>query len=284
MAEPIREEPGFWALLRLFLRHLQEDEVSRSAAALAYYSMLSLFPALILLIGLLNVLPLQEPLARLSRDIRTALPQPAADLINSYLAEFGQSKPSGLLSLWALALLWASSRGLTGARVSLNKVFGLRERRPAWMLRLMALGMTFLSLLLMGAACVALLGGPQFGASVARWCGLGEAAHHLWNAVRWPLIVLFLMGFVTLAYRFVPARRTPYRHLLVGAVPCVGGWILVGMGFRLWLEQWVQLDQVYGSLASMILLLIVLWAFSLLFLFGGAVAAHSLRVHDGPDA
>ncbi|TAH38267.1 MAG: YihY/virulence factor BrkB family protein [Planctomycetota bacterium] len=280
MTERKDEQASFWPLLRLFLHHLREDEVSRNAAALAYYCMLSLFPALILLVALLDALPLQAPLQRLSRDISAALPQPAAELINGYLIEFSQRKPSGLVSLWALALLWSSSRGLAGARVSLNRIFGGRERRPAWLLRCVAAGMTFLTLLLVGGSYMLLLGGPQLGAVLARGAGLGHEARSIWNLVRWPLVVLFLTAFVMLAYRYLPAKRTQYRHLLAGAVPCVLGWIALGMALRLWLSQWMRLDQVYGSLASVILLLVLLWAFSLLFLFGGEVAAHSVRVHE----
>lgn len=255
-------------------RALREDELPQRAAAMAFWFSLSLFPAAILLVALLDALPLAGALERVSREVRAALPGPAGELVSDYLEDFGARRPSGLVSLWALALLWASSRGLAGARAGLNAVLGVRERRAPWTLRLLAVWLTAAAIALVGVAYLFLVGGPQLGAALADAVGLAAAFRALWNGLRWPVVVVLFTGFLVLAYRFLPARRLPWRALAAGALPPAGGWILLGLALRLWLGQLARLDEIYGSLASVIVLLALLWAFAWLLLLGGEIAAN----------
>ncbi|HEX9794126.1 MAG TPA: YihY/virulence factor BrkB family protein [Planctomycetota bacterium] len=280
MFDALRRLPPIDFALRL-QRAIVEDDLPGLAARMAYYFMLSLFPGLILLVAVLDFLPLEAALVRLQRDLGEALPGPSGALVLKYLEDFAQRKPSGVISLWGLAALWASSRGLADARKSLNHLFGVRERRSAWRLRLVSLGLTVALLVLLGVAYTVLVGGPELGRALADFALLGAYFPKIWAALRWPLVLGFLTTFVVLAYRYLPSRRLRFRHLLGGAVPVVAGWIGLGLGFRLYLRLSGNFDEIYGSLASVILLMVFLWAFSLLLLFGGEIAAQLAGVRVG---
>ena len=252
---------------------LRQDQLADMAAKMAYYFMLSLFPALIVLVGILDALPMDALLDQLVADLDRMLPGPASELIQGYLVEFKGRKPSGLVSLWGLAALWAASRGMADARKSMNKVFRVTERRSVMRLRVVSLLFTVVGLGLITLAYVFLVGGPELGRGLADWVGFGESFFQSWNQLRWPMVLGFLVLFLLLAYRYLPYRRVRFRYLLAGAVPTVLGWVGLGLGFRLFLSQAGKFDEIYGSLASVMLLLIFLWAFAMIFLLGGEVAA-----------
>jgi membrane protein len=162
---------------------------------------------------------------------------------------------------------------MAGARQALNKVFGMPERRSALRLRVVSVFMTVAVFGFIGIAYALLILGPQFGQWLVDWFGIGENFPAIWSALRLPLVITLLTAFLVLCYRYLPYRRLPFRYLLGGAIPAVGGWILAGTLFRMYLRNFGNYDEVYGSLTSVILLLIFLWVSSVLLLFGAEVAA-----------
>ena len=89
-----------------------------------------------------------------------------------------------------------------------------------------------------------------------------------------PLLVL-LVGILTLAYRYLPSRKVAWRYLLLGSVPGVLGWILLGSGFRLWVKLLGGFDKLYGGMATFFVLMFLMWLISLVMLLGGEVAARA---------
>lgn len=266
--------------LRRFLRSVIADDLPDAAAAMAYYFMLSLFPSLILLVALIQSLPLDISIDSITQRIEEAVPGAAGEVLTSYLEEFAKEKASGVISLLGLVVLWAASKGIAGAHRSLNKVFGVRERRSAIRVRLTSIGMTLAFFLLLGLANVLLVLGPQAGQWMAEWVGLGERFAAAWSSLSGPLAILMLAMFILLALRFLPNRSVPFRFLLAGTVPTVLGLLGLAVGFRIWFSSFGDYDALYGSLASFILLLVFLWGASLLLLLGGEVAAHLAGVRD----
>jgi membrane protein len=256
-----------------FVRAMREEDLGAIAAQMTYYFMLGLFPTLILMVWVLDALPLSGDMAAEVGRAFSKVSGELGALVQSYLEEFTARKPSGSVLLWAFAALWAASRGIGGARKGLNRVFRSGRRRNFAKLRMLDLGLTLLAILFVGLANFVLLGGEQLAHAVMTAFGLHENFAITWAFVRWPLVLALLLAGVVLAYRFLPSRRLAYRFLFYGAVPTVLGWLLLGLGFRLWLKSVAGFDRIYGSLASFFLLMFFLWMVSLCLLIGGQTAA-----------
>lgn len=270
-------------LARRVLEELGRDDLSGVAAQMTYYIMLGLFPTLILLVGLLDALPLeQDVVPMLERQLQN-LPADVASMLTRYLRDFASHQPSSGLLLWLLAAWWAASRGMMGARKGLNRVFRCRPERHLALQRLQDLGLTLASLVLIGGGYLLLLGGRQLAQMVTSWLNLDLSLQVAWVWLRLPVTLAMLVLFVMLTYRFLPSRRVPRRALLAGALPTVLAWMLLGSAFRLWLKHLGNFDQIYGGLTSFFLLMIFIWLVSLILLLGGEISSRLADRMEGRE-
>ena len=255
-----------------FFRAMREEDLGGIAAQMTYYFMLALFPTLILMVWILDLLPLSGDMAKAVGRSFHGVSQELGALIQRYVEEFARRRPSGSLLLWIFAALWAASRGVSGARKGLDRVFRPERRRNFAKLKAFDLLTTLLAILFVGLAQFLLLGGQQLATFVVGLIGLEESAAVTWSFLRWPLVIGLLLIGVVMAYRYLPSRRLPYRYLFYGAVPTVLGWLALGAGFRLWLRSLGNFDKIYGSLTSFFLLMFFLWLVSMCLLIGGQTA------------
>jgi|FLOH01.1.fsa_nt_gi membrane protein len=255
------------------LEELAHDDLSGVAAQMTYYFMLALFPALILLVGLLDALPLEKNVDQVVNSMFSSLPHDVANLLSRYVSDFANRRPPGSLLLWILAALWATSRGIRGARKGLNRVFRCKPTNNLLLIRLQDVGITVAGLLFMGLAYVLLIGGRQLGNVVVDFTGLDISMQVVWEWLSLPATLLLMTSFVVLVYRYLPSRRVALRPLLAGALPTVIAWMLLGSVFRFWLRHLGNFDQIYGGLTSFFLLMFLLWLISLVLLLGGEVTA-----------
>ncbi|MCP4092778.1 MAG: YihY/virulence factor BrkB family protein [Planctomycetes bacterium] len=255
------------------IQELTHDDLSGVAAQMTYYFMLALFPALILLVGLLDALPLEKNVSGIVSSLFSGLPEDVASMLSRYVNEFATRRPPGSLVLWILASLWATSRGIRGARKGLNRVFRCKPTKNMVLIRLQDVVLTIAGLLFMGLAYLLLIGGKQLGVMVVNLVGLDLSIQVLWVWLRLPVTLLLMTCFVVLVYRFLPSRRVGLRPLLAGALPTVVAWMLLGSVFRFWLRHLGNFDEIYGGLTSFFLLMFLLWLVSLVLLLGGEVTA-----------
>jgi len=270
VAGPVRR------LLRIGRRVIEElgrDDLSGVAAQMTYYFMLALFPALILLVGLLDALPLEKNVGNIIDNLLSGLPEDVAGMLSRYVSEFASRRPPGSLVLWILAALWATSRGIRGARKGLNRVFRCRPTSNVVLIRLQDIGLTAAGFLLLGVAYLLLIGGKQLGNMVVDLTGLDISIQVVWAWLRLPATLILMTCFVVLVYRYLPSRRVGIRPLLAGALPTVIAWMLLGSVFRFWLRHLGNFDEIYGGLTSFFLLMFLLWMVSLVLLLGGEITA-----------
>ncbi|MDP7061969.1 MAG: YihY/virulence factor BrkB family protein [Planctomycetota bacterium] len=266
------------------VEELTHDDLSGVAAQMTYYFMLALFPALILLVGLLDALPLEENVSGIVSSMFSGLPEDVASMLTRYVNEFATRRPPGSLVLWIVASLWATSRGIRGARKGLNRVFRCKPTKNVIIIRLQDVGLTVAGLLLMGLAYLLLIGGKQLGAIVVNLVGLDLSIQVLWIWLRLPVTMLLMTCFVVLVYRYLPSRRVAFRPLIAGALPTVVAWMLLGSVFRFWLRHLGNFDEIYGGLTSFFLLMFLLWLVSLVLLLGGEVTARlDDRIAERPE-
>lgn len=271
-------------LIRRAGQELVKDDLAGLAAQMTYYFTLAFFPLLILLVGVIDLLPLERGTVALTARFVEGFPADMQPLLRRFLREFLGRHGSGGVFAWMLVALWAGSRAISGARRGLNGVLRDRRRRNPVAVRLQDVGFTLAALLFVGVSYALTFGGKAIGGFLADKVGLGDAFAAIWRWTRWPSSVALLTIFLALAYRYLPDRNVAWRASFAGALPTCLGWMGLLGGYEIWLRLAGNFDRIYGSLTSFFLLMLMLWLFGLVFLLGGEIVAWRSGRAQPPDA
>lgn len=258
-------------LSRRVWNELWEDEVTDRAAALSYYFLFSLFPALLFLTALLGYLPISGLQERLMNYLNSVLPPDAATTVQRTLRETLEGGRSGLLSLGALLALWAGSNGMASVMSTLNVAYDVEEMRPWWKRRLLALVLTVAFSLFIIATLALLVFGPKIGTAIAGWFGLGGAFSIVWNVISVPIVILCGLLGVGLVYYLAPATSERWRWVTPGAVLALALWLGMSYGLRLYVVYFGNYNATYGSIGGVILLMLWLYLTGVVLLLGAEV-------------
>jgi membrane protein len=257
---------------RLWLES-QKDEIFGRAAQLAYYFLLALFPALLFLTALIGLFPLKETLPELMLYLQTVLPSDALSLLERYLDNVVRGSGGDILSLGLLGALWASSSGVTAIMEALTIVYGAEETRPYWKVRVIA------SLLTIGLAGFILISttlilyGARIGEWIADFVGLGWLFVIAWNVLQWPVAIFFMLFALAVIYHICPNVEHDWRWVTPGSVCAVSLWLVVSLGFKLYVENFGNYNAAYGSIAGVIVLMLWLYLTGVVMLLGGEINA-----------
>jgi len=258
-------------LARRVWKEIDEDEVIDRAASLAYYFLFALFPALLFLTALLGLLPIPNLIDRLMEYVAQALPMDAASVTQKTLREIVSGAHGGLLSLGVLGALWAASNGMSSIITALNAVYDVRETRPFWKRKALALGLTLLFSLFILTALVLMVFGPKIGETVAGWVGLGWLFTVVWNVVSIPTIIVLVTVGVTVVYYLAPAAEQGFRWVTPGAALAVVLWMAMAAGLRYYVTHFADYNATYGSIGGVILLMLWLYGSGVVLLLGAEV-------------
>jgi membrane protein len=261
-------------LLKRVWNKLIKDNIFDRAAILGFYFQLSLFPLLLFLISLLGII------AQYGSDLRedllsylsTIVPRSASALIYTTLDEVTEGSSGGKLSFGLILALLTATGGMVAIIEALNAAYHVKEARPWWKTRLVALALTIALAVLIISALAIVLGGEQVGLSLARAVGLGSAFTTAWAVLQWPIVIAFVFSAFALVYYFAPnLREQKLRWVLPGMVVGVGLWLLASFAFRFYLRYFNTYKAVYGSLGAAIILMLWFYLTGLSMLIGGEV-------------
>jgi membrane protein len=252
-------------------REVSEDDVSERAAALSYYFLFALFPALLFLTALLGFLPVSGLQERLMAYMREVLPTDAASTLERTVTEVLRGRRTGLVSLGLLVTLWASSNGMMSLMTTMNVVYDVTERRPWWTRRLLAIVLTLAFAVFIVAALVLLVFGPPIGAIVAGWFGLGALFTRIWNILNVPLAIACALLGIELVYYLAPAGERQWRWITPGATGALVAWLAMSFGLRVYVGHIANYSATYGSIGGVILLMFWLYLSSVVFLVGAEI-------------
>jgi membrane protein len=278
---------GWWATIKRTATEFQEDNLSDWAAALTYYGLLSLFPALIAMVSLIGIFgDPKSTTASLTEIITEIGPASAAETFAGPIESITESDTAGLaLVLGIAAALWSAS-GYTGAfmRAS-NIIYETPEGRPFWKLRPLQILVTFVMIVMMTLLAVSLvLTGPVVSA-VAEPLGIGSTAVDVWNIAKWPVMALvFLLMLALLYYASPNVRLRGFKWVTPGSLVAIVVWILASALFAFYVSNFGSYDKTYGTLGGMIALLVWFWISNLAILFGHQLNAErerSLEIEEG---
>lgn len=281
---------GWRELSKRVWAEVQTDNVFSRAAELSYYFLLALFPFLIFLTSVIGLVlgPGTGTRHALFEYLGRIMPPSALQLIDNTMLEVSASSGGGKLSFGILAALWAASNGLGAITESLNNAYDLKETRPWWKQRLTAIGLTCaLSIFIIGALILVVAGGH-----IAEWLaatyGFGPVFPLTWKIIQWPVVLACMTFAFALIYYVAPDfREQAWQWLTPGSVIGVVLWLLVSLGFRIYLHYFNSYNATYGSLGAVIILMLWLYFTGAAVLIGGEVNSeieHAAAKQGDPEA
>jgi membrane protein len=275
---------SWMAIAKRTFREFQDDNLTDWAAALTYYSVLALFPALLVLVALLGVVGQYPQTVNALLDIVGDLgPESAVDTFRGPIEGVVQSRggAGALLGIGLLGALWSAS-GYVGAFTrAANAIWETEEGRPFYKLRPLQILITLVGVMLLAIVLIGLVvTGPVAGA-VGDAVGLGSTAVTVWNIAKWPVLLLIVMSLIAGLYYVTPNVRHPrFRFVSVGGVVAVVTWLIASALFALYVANFSSYNETYGSLGAVIVFLLWLWITNLAILFGVQLGAELERERE----
>ena len=271
--------------LKATLQEFQRDDALGLAAQLAFYLILAIFPFILFSVALLDAFGSSDPrfVDELFGYLRQVLPAQVFDLIETYTERTLRDEDTapGLLSVGILGTIWAASGAFSALINALNRAYGVQETRPYWKVKGIAILMTLgLSVLVLGGALL-LIAGPSIGETIAEVFTLGDEFMVAWNVARWPAALLFMVATVALLFYFAPNAGQPFRWITPGGFVGIALWVLASLLFNAYLSSdFNTYDRTYGSIGTVIVLLLYLYISSLTILFGATLNATLVRIKE----
>jgi membrane protein len=277
----VERKTGLWPTLKRTAHEFQEDNLSDWAAALTYYGLLALFPALIALVSIVGLIANPESTTRTLTDIVTRVgPDTAASTFASPIRQVTESRGTAGFSLVvsSLVALWSAS-GYLGAFIrASNVIYETREGRPFWKLRPLQLAMTLVLVLLLAVMALGVVLTGPIVSDVADPIGVSGTAVTIWNYVKWVAIAaVFLLIIAFIYYASPNVKQRGFRWITPGGVVALVVWLLASAGFGIYVSQFGSYNKVYGSLAGVVIILIWMWITNVAILFGHELNAERER-------
>jgi membrane protein len=265
------DKRSWFYVARKTAREFSKDECTDIAAALTYYAVLALFPALIALLSVVGLVGQTEEtvdtLLGILDDVGAAS---VAETLRPTIEQLASSQSAGFALIIGLATaLWSASGYVSAFGRALNRMYETPEGRPFWKFRPIMIVVTAVVLVLVAMVALALvLTGPAAQA-VGDAIGLGSTAVTLWNWLKWPVMLFVVVVIVALLYWATPNVKQPkFRWLSVGAVFAILVWILASLAFGFYVANFSSYNRTYGALAGVIVFLLWLWLTNIALLFG----------------
>jgi len=270
------------ATFRRAVREFRDDGATDWAAALTYYGILSIFPALLVLVSLVGLAG-ADTKQTLIDNVRQVAPGPAQDIVVNAINNLqGAGGAAGLgLVIGLVAALWSAS-GYVGAftRAS-NAIWEVREGRPFYKLRPMQLGITAVLLVLLAASALAVVLTGGLAEQAGNVLGIGSSAVDVWDIAKWPVLAIVVTLMLALLYWAAPnAQQGGFRWVSPGGVVAVVLWLIVSGLFALYVANFAHYNKTYGSLGAVIAFLVWLWLTNLAVVFGAEVDAELARARQ----
>ncbi len=266
------DRTGAWPTLKRTALEFQRDGMTDWAAALTYYGLLSLFPALIALVSIVGLVADPVKTTDSLTDIVTEIgPETAADTFRGPIESItsNQSAAGVLLVVGILVALWSASGYIGAFMRAANVIWEQREGRPFLKLRPLQLAVTLAMVLMLALVAIALvLTGPVVRA-VGDAIGVGATATKVWDIAKWPLLVMVLLLMIGVLYHAAPNVRMPgFRWITAGSVVALVTWVLASALFAFYVANFGSYDKTYGTLGGVVSLLVWFWISNLALLFG----------------
>jgi membrane protein len=269
-----------------------EDNLTDAAAALTYYAVLSIFPALLAMVSIVGLVGDPATITRVLTDIVSSIgPASAADTLQGPIEGLTQSSGTAgiLLIVGIVGALWTASSYVGAYMRAANVIYEVEEGRSFIKLRPLQMLVTLVLIVLLALVLLAvILTGPIAGA-VGDAVGLGDAAVTAWNIAKWPVLLLVVIFMIALLYYASPnAKLRGLKSIIPGAALAVVVWLIASALFAFYVANFGSYNKTYGTLGGIISFLVWLWITNLAILLGTELNAERERTRqikeDVPEA
>ncbi|WP_379971004.1 YihY/virulence factor BrkB family protein [Ectobacillus sp. sgz5001026] len=260
----------------------KKDDVAGLASQLAYFFLLSLFPALVFLLTIVGYLPLE------SQDIllflKQYIPSDAMKVIETNVTKIVQNQNGGLLSFGLLGTLWAASNGINSIMYAFNRAYDRKETRPFYITRAISIVLTIAMVFIIMFALALPVFGKLIGSAIYEVLQLPGSFLEIWGTLRLVLSFFVLFFVFAFLYKFAPNRKLHPKEVMPGAAFASVGWVVVSYLFAFYVERFGNYASTYGSLGGIIVLMLWFYFTAWVILLGGELNAmiYSGR-HTGSD-
>lgn len=255
------------------------------AAQLAFYFLLALFPAMLFVIALVFMLPIEPALEPVLARLDAVLPPDVLVLVRRQLDQLMQGASGGLLTFGVAGALWSSSSAMTAIITALNRAYDIDETRAWWHQRALAISLTVGMAVFAVTAFVLVVAGSDLAGWVAAQRGLGALFEQIWRFVQWPVVLLLIVFAVDLVYYFAPNADTRWVWLTPGSLLATGLWLLASAGFKVYVQNFSNFAAVYGAIGGVIVLMLWFYLSGFALLVGAELNAEidrALKSRNGP--
>jgi membrane protein len=270
-------KPGWRAILKRTWAEISEDNVSVLAAGVAFFAMLSIFPALTALVSLYGLVADPNTVERQVASLEGILPPEAVNLVAAWLHDLVQGPPQKFgisLSISVLLALWSARAGTGTLMTAIDICYGEKETRNVIWFNLHAFALTA-ALVLFGILSLALVAVLP---AVLYFLPLPETWKTILALLRWPILAGFVIIALAIIYRYAPNRaEAKWRWVTPGSVAATALWIVASIGFSIYVSKFTNFDKTYGSLGAVVILLFWLYITAYVILFGAELNAEIER-------
>jgi membrane protein len=254
-----------------------DDQMTHHAAALTYYSLMSLFPALLIAVSLLGIVG-QYPATydAIVGYLRDVAPASALDALDSSVRHALQSKGTAVttLAVSAVVALYGATGVLEATRRALNVVFDVKHGRSFLQRKTVDVLSSVVLMTLVLTTLVLVFVGGRFARDLLGFAGLGGTGADVWSVVRWPVAVALAVFVFSFLYYVTPdVEQRSFRWITPGAAVGVAVWLLASYGFSVYISSFADVGAVYGAFAGAIVLVGWMWLSNVALLLGAEVNA-----------
>jgi membrane protein len=277
-------EGGLMQTLKRTMTEFSEDKLTDQAAALTYYAVLSIFPALIAMISIVGLVADPKTIIKVLTDVISSIgPASAVETFKGPIE--GLTKSSGTAGIMVIvgiaAALWTAS-GYVGAfmRAS-NVMYEVDEGRPIWKLRPLQMLVTLVMILLLVLAAVAVIVTGPLAKAIGSSIGVSSTAVTIWDIAKWPVVLVVVSMMISVLYYASPNAKLPgFKFVTPGGLIAVLIWVVASAAFAFYVANFGSYDKTYGTLGGVVVFLVWLWITNAAILFGAELNAERERARQ----
>jgi membrane protein len=278
------ERPSTFATLKRTLTEFSEDNLTDWAAALTYYGLLALFPALIAFVGIIGLVADPKGATQTITDVVSEIgPSSAADTFAGPIESItSSSSTAGIMAIVGIVIALWSASGYVGAfmRAS-NVIYETPEGRPIWKLRPLQMLVTLVILVLAAITLLALIVSGPLAEAIGGAIGLSDTAVTIYQIAKWPVLAALVITIFAVLYYATPnVKLRGFKWVTPGSIFALVVWILASAAFAFYVANFGSYDKTYGTLGGVVVLLIWFWITNLAILFGHELNAERERSHE----
>ncbi|WP_322871582.1 YihY/virulence factor BrkB family protein [Streptomyces goshikiensis] len=267
------------AVLRGTLKEFKDDELADRAAALTYYGVLALFPALLVLVSLIGLAG-ESATKEVLDNVQKLAPGSARDVVTDAVQQIqGHSGVGSLLAIVGLVVaVWSASGYIAAFIRASNAVYDMPEGRPVWKVLSLRMALTVTLMVLACASALIVVFSGNLARQVGSSLGIGDTALTVWSIVKWPVLVILVTIMIALLYWAAPnAKGRGFKWVSPGSFLALAIWMAASAGFAFYVANFGSYNKTYGTLAGVIVFLVWLWITNLAILLGLEFDAELVR-------